>query len=87
MVKSEGSGEGDARGEAVVEDDSQSTAPGGTGKRPHAVAGWGQVGALRVVPSRFQPGLGEKHELYVQVCDKTADFCSFFRTIHRTGVE
>ena len=39
MVKREGGGEGDARGVAVVEDDSQSAAPEGSWKRPDAVAG------------------------------------------------
>ena len=38
---------------------------GGSGKRPDAVAGRGQVRASGVVPSRPQPGLSEKHQLAV----------------------
>ena len=87
MVKRERGGEGDARGVAVIEDDGQSAAPGGSWKRPDAVAGRGQVRASGVVPSRPQPGLGEKHDLYVFVGDEGVNFCSFLGTVDRTSVE
>ena len=87
MVKREGGGEGDASGVAVVEDDGQSAAPGGSWKRPDAVASRSQVRASGVVPSRPQPGLGEKHELCVVVGDEGVNFCSFLGTIDRTRVE
>ena len=87
MVKREGGGERDARGVAVVKDDGQSSAPGGSWKRPDAVASRGQVRASGVVPSRPRPGLGEKHELYVFVGDEGVHFCSFLGTVDRTSVE
>ena len=87
MVKREGGGEGDARIVAVMEDDCQSAAPGGSWKRSDAVAGRGQVRASGFVPSRPQPGLGEKHELYVVVGDERVNFCSFLGTFDRTSVE
>ena len=77
MVKREGGGEGDASGVAVVEDDGQSAAPGGSWKRPDAVASRSQVRASGVVPSRPQPGLGEKHELCVVVGDEGVNFVLF----------
>ena len=87
MVKREGGGEGDARGVAVVKDDGQSAASGGSWKRPDAVAGRGQVRASGVVPYRPQPRLGEKHQLYVVVGDEGVNFRSFLGTIDRTSVE
>ena len=87
MIKREGGSEGDVRGVAVIEDDGQSAAPGGSWKRPDAVAGRGQVRASGVVPSRPRPGLGEKHELYVFVGDEGVNFCSFLGAVDRTSVE
>ena len=61
--------------------------PGRSWKRPDAVAGMGHVEVFGVVPSRPQPGLGEKHELYVVVGDEGVNFCSFLGTVDRTSVE
>ena len=54
--------------------------PGGSGKRPDAVTGRGQVRAFGVVPSRSQPGLGEEHQLCVVVGDEGANVWSFLGT-------
>ena len=70
-----------------MEDDGQSPAPGGSWKRPDAVAGRGRVRASGVVPSRPQPGLGEKRQLYVVVGDEGVNFCSFLGAVDRTSVE
>ena len=59
----------------------------GRGKKLDTVAGRGQVRASGVVPSRPQPGLGEKHELCVFVGDEGVTFCSFLGTVDKTSVE
>ena len=63
-----------------MKDDGQSATSGGSWKRPDAVAGRGQVRASDVVPSRPQPRLGEKHQLYVVVGDEGVNFRSFLGT-------
>ena len=61
--------------------------PGGSGKRPNAVASRGQVGADGAVPSRPQPNLGDKHQLYVAVGDEGTNFSSFLGIVDRANVE
>ena len=68
-----------------MKDDGQSAAPGGSWKRPDAVRG--QVRTSGVVPSRPQPGLGEKHELYGVIGDERVNVFSFLGTVDRTSVE
>ena len=65
MVKRKAGICGEVRGEAVSEDDDQTTTPGGAGERPDGITAGGQVSILRLVTARSEPGLSQKENVYV----------------------
>ena len=65
MVKRKAGRCGEVRGEAVSEDDGQTTTPGGAGERLDGITAGGQVSTLRLVTTRSEPGLSQKENVVV----------------------